>query len=467
MQTKTPKTKTAANPRAKAKTVKPAAAKTVKKSSKPKPKLLPLAAPELELPVAPPEMQIPAAKTGRAGRKKYPIIGVALIFSLLCISIVYYCIWLANMELADFAAEKTREVVRHEVPAFAVPKIVSDDQLLAGDYQLSRAAWAPDSSRFVVSQVDQYLEYGLPEKVSSYLYDPESNKLIALAEKADSLEAAPAPDWIDKNYVGLGGNIFDLTDLTAITSTPAPAENISGFELVKTFTAADPETKKTVSTILSQALSPDGDYLAIISEADGPVLTIIPLGAASVEALINFGRVKALAESAYQLRWSADSRYVFVNDDEVADVKSNLVVLTFLGSSDYAGLNRRLIASPDDSQLLLIDYFQDSADANKTMIRIYFKDPAGGEEKDIISPVAYDMVNAIMPYRESGGFTPDRKYAVFYYDSRLWLADAATGKKEPISAVGHDYYDLRLSPDGNKILYLMPGKEVRMLKFQW
>lgn len=419
----------------------------------------------------PPQIE-PAPKPAglpKPGKKIYPKTAAVLLIILFAVGYGYYYAWQLNKKADLESQENINIIVPKASTGFVIPKIISDQIILPGDYLLSQNAWAPDSQNFFAARYIGETEIGLPEYKTYDIYN-FANNTSSISEVKDGI-IGPNPEWLDATSLQTQKQILDLTNPEKLM-LKVPAKNkIEGFDLLSEVKYTNKNTGKSEGDVTNLTISPNGQYAAFLSTYGSndkyPTyavrLFILPKDAKSLDEMINLGEVQLGIETAPPyLTWSKDSQYLLSGDNELFNVKENKTVLAFEG-----GYHRRLTYfSPDQTKVLVISNFQDKTDQQDYLhetIKIFIKDLATGQE---ILVENFESTDETLN-RVDGSFSANGKYVALNLNHQIWLVDAQNGKKKQLTTQENNYQNIRISPDGNKIIYTVPKEGVRLIQLSW
>ena len=309
------------------------------------------------------------------------------------------------------------------------------------------------------------MEVGLPEYETYDIYDFKQATTSPTNIKEDLV--TPDPFWLNDDFlVGLN-KVANLANFDKIAISNRKAVTLAGFEVLKKLNdVASAKNLNDLTATINLAISADRSYAAYIQNVSGVNhLFVIAKEAKALDEAVDFGPLHAEVEGmAPALSWSNNNRYLIVGDNEVFDAWQRIAILPY---ENDAYRRRLTYLSPDQTKALVISIFQDrtgQGDYSHETIRIFIKDLASGQEINIISFESPARTNF---YAVDGSFSPDENYVTFSKDQQLWLAEVKTGKFRQLTIEAKDYASPRFSPDGSKILYVLPSREVRLMTLDW
>ena len=401
-----------------------------------------------------------AAPLPRPRKKIYPKTGILLVIVLIALAIACYFVWQKNKELNLMAEEKLNETVQKPIDTFVLPKIASDQVIFSGDYKLTNNAWSSDSQKAFVYQFSGQTEEGDPEYKSYSIFNFTTNTTTAIEIKDNPV--SPDAYWIDNNNFATEKRIVDLSNPEQVALKVAAPATLKGFELLDKIKYLDPETKKEINDVNHLSISPDGKNAAFFSRYNSPDAVtfrfyILPLNAKSLDELVSIGNFTGSNDTTYFV-WTKDSRYLTFYNANIFDAVNKKIIL----APSEGLVDGHVIFSPDSTTALI---FRDYAENNPLAREIYLMNLADGKKTDILSIDKYAFSDNSQAL--DGNFSPNSKYIIYNNDNELWLAEVMTGKKKRLVTGENFYTSPRLSPDGTKILYVVPHKEVRLIKLGW
>jgi len=406
----------------------------------------------------------------RKDKKKYPIIGLALIAMLVTIIALIWIINDSQKQFEKFSIDKIEEKIPKANDVIVLPKIVSDTPLATGVFYITGQPWSPDGNKIYLAENGPNMEIGLPEYITYHIFDFTTNTTSPTGIK-NGLEDLP-PIWQENNSLLANKSIYDLADLSKVVSEKVAPVNLEGFELLDEVIYVNKNDDSKINDVENLSISPNGKWAAFLSaygsEDIFPSYTIslfvLPKDAKSLDELINFGPVASGVETTPRpLVWSNNSQYLISGKNEIFDVKNNKTVLP----RETDSYRRRLTyLSPDQTQALVISNFQDKTDQGDYLheqVRVYLLDLISGSETSIVS---FESANEALN-RIDGSYSFDGRHIAYNYQGQLWLAETKTGKTKQLTTVEKIYSSPRFSPDSTKILYYIPNQNIGLIKLNW
>lgn len=358
--------------------------------------------------------------------------------------------------------EVVNQIKPQNVNSFSV---LSDQKLFDGSFYIKYTSWSPSADKLFMTRSVGMTEIGLPEYQTIDVFDL-NQKFLGKTNIKEGL-VSEVPFWNDNNTLITKNETINVSDIKKITFKDSKLQTPSGYNVLEEVKYYNPNTKENEKSIGRLTFSPDNKFAAFFSnygseDGDPNHLFVISQGAKSLSELINFGPVSVALESSLPtIAWSKNGKFLITGDNELFDVINKKAILP---SETDGGYHRRLTyLSPDESKVLVIANFQDRTkqqDYSHETVRIFIKDLVSSQETEILS--AEGKENEIVHL--DGGFSPDGKYIVLNSNKQLWIANVVTGEKKQLTSEIKNYSQPRWSNDGKKIVYSLPGQEVRLIE---
>lgn len=375
-------------------------------------------------------------KTNRKNKKKYPLVGLALMAFLVTIISLLFVIYQNKSQWNKFAGNKAEEKITKAVDSLILPEIISDNLIASEKYFLNSNCWSPNGKKLLLLEEDG--------KNSNYkIFDLKNNTSTAfvLNQNQSNLNL----DWLDDNFLLNKNEIIPLTEEDA-EDKEIEQNDINDFEKFEEILS---QSLKNKSDLIYQ-ISPNKEYLAYISN-DQNHLRLMQKNLENSD--FDFGSVRTNQDGTLpKIQWSENSQYLIIGQNEMFDAINKKIILPRMEDQN----EKRIVQiSPDQTKISVI---QKSNDQN---VKIYLINIDGYKEKNIFT--TKDSESNLI----SASFSGNSRYLAFAYKKQLWLAETKTGKAKLLKSLDKNYQSIFFSPDDLSIAYALESGEIGLISLDW
>lgn len=371
-------------------------------------------------------------------KKKYPLIGLALMAFLITIIALLVIIYQNKNEWQKFGGNMVNEKINKAIDNLVLPQIVSDKIIANGNYALLPNCWSPEGKKLFVQKNDG-------ENITLEIFDLENNTTTPVA--VDQNQADLSLVWLDENSISIGDEIISLVNGENENAPDIAEENINDFQ---GFSKVISDSKKNDYSV-TYKISPNQEYLAYVSEKENHLWV---RQKNMDDVAFDLGQINTNENNLPKIQWSKDSQYLIIDQNEVFDAINKKTILPYLENQND---QRKTLLSADQTKFLVIEKL------NNQIPKIYLINIEGYKKINILNADNLDLSTKEI----AASFSDNSQYLAFALEKQLWLAETKTGKAKILKTADSNYQNIYFSPNSLKIAYTLDSGELGIIEFSW